>query len=621
MIVAAIAAWQLRGPSQALGESDLILIADFDNTTGDEVFDGTLKQALAVKLEESPFLNVLSDQRVAEQLRFMNRAPDTPLTPAIARELCQRQGIKAVMLGGLASLGSTYILTLTAENCATGDVLAREQVTAPTKEQVLGALGSAATTIRGRLGESLASIQRTDKPIEQATTSSLEALKAFSVGDRRRNTGTDQEAIPFFRRAIELDPDFAMAHAQLGTVYSNLGEQQLAKQHRTRSFELRDRVSERERLYISAHYYNGVEGNVAKALEVYDLWKQTYPRDAVPYINSGTLYSARNQPEEALKAYLKALELDPTRRLGYANALGKLLQLDRIDEAEKLVKRQVEVMGESPDTNLRFYEIAARRKDRAAMDKYAALLENSPVELNFLGLRASELAYSGRAKEARRVAERNVEILQRQGLTARVPALYGNMAATMSFLGDMKAAVAYADKAAAAAGDNVDLHANLAYAYAAAGEARKARHHLKPVLAAPIPDPALKDLIERTFEGVLALTTGRPRDTLRWLEKIPDMKLGVRSNALMTRAEAHRALNQLAEAERDYRAVLSGASGGPYVFAVLLSRAGLARTLAAAGKTEAAREEYKKLLDEWKDADPDLERVKELRAEFARLQT
>ena len=621
VIVAAIAAWQLRGPSQALGESDLILIADFENTTGDDVFDGTLKQALAVKLEESPFLNVLSDQRVAEQLRFMNRAPDTPLTPAIARELCQRQGIKAVMLGGLASLGSTYIVTLRAENCATGDVLAREQVTATNKEQVLGALGSAATTIRGRLGESLASIQRTDKPIEQATTSSLEALKAFSVGDRRRNTGTDQEAIPFFRRAIELDPDFAMAHAQLGTVYSNLGEQRLAKEHRTRSFELRDRVSERERLYISAHYYNGVEGNVAKALEVYDLWKQTYPRDAVPYINSGTLYSSRNQQEEALKAYLKALELDPTRRLGYANALGKLLQLDRIDEAEKLVKRQIEVMGESPDTNLRSYEIAARRKDRAAMDKYAALLENSPVELNFLGLRASELAYYGRAREAQRITERNVELLQRQGLTARVPALYGNMAAIMSFLGDKKSAVAYADKAAAEAKDNVDLHANLAYAYAATGEVRKARHHIEAVLRAPIPDPALKDLVEKTFEGLLALTTDRPRDALRWLENLPDVNLGVRANALLTRAEAHRALKQFAEAERDYQAVLSGPSTGPYVFAVPLSRAGLARTLAAVGKTDEAREEYKKLLDNWKDADPDLERVKELRAAFARLQT
>ena len=285
------------------------------------------------------------------------------------------------------------------------------------------------------------------------------------------------------------------------------------------------------------------------------------------------------------------------------------------------MKRQIEVLGESPDTNLRLYEIAARRKDRATMDKYAAMLENSPVELNFLALRASELAYSGRAREAQRVAERNVELLQRQGLTGRVPALYGNMAAIMSFLGDKKAAVAYADKAAAGAKDNVDLHANVAYAYAATAEVKKARPHIEAVLRAPIPDAELKDLIEKTFEGLLALTTGRPRDTLRWLENIPEMNLGVRANALLTRAEAHRALKQYAEAERDYRAVLSGPSTGPYVFAVPMSRAGLARTLVAAGKTDEAREEYKKLLDEWKDADPDLEKVKELRAEFARLQT
>jgi hypothetical protein len=215
---AGIAWWQLRGPSQALGEADVILLADFNNTTGDPVFDGTLKQALAVKLEESPFLNVVSDQRVRETLGYMNRPPDTPVTAPVAKEICQRQGIKATLLGDIASLGNTYVVTLRAENCQTGDVLAREQTTAAGKDQVLAALGNAVTSMRRKLGESLASIDRNDRPIEQATTSSLEALKAFSLGDEKRNTGSDREAVPFFRRALELDPEFALAHARLGTV-------------------------------------------------------------------------------------------------------------------------------------------------------------------------------------------------------------------------------------------------------------------------------------------------------------------------------------------------------------------------------------------------------------------
>ena len=273
--IAGIAWWQLRGPSQALGEADAILLADVGNTTGDTVFDGTLKQALAVKLEESPFLNVVSDQRVRETLAYMNRPPDTPVTPPVAKEICQRQGVKATLLGDIASLGNTYVVTLRAENCQTGDVLAREQATAAGKDQVLAALGSATTSMRRKLGESLASLDHNDRPIEQATTSSLEALKAFSLGDEKRNT-SDQEAVPFFRRAIELDPEFALAHARLGTVYSNLGQSRQAIEHRTRAYELRDRVSERERLYITAHYNNGVAHDVNKALETYDIWKQAY---------------------------------------------------------------------------------------------------------------------------------------------------------------------------------------------------------------------------------------------------------------------------------------------------------------------------------------------------------
>jgi eukaryotic-like serine/threonine-protein kinase len=619
IVAATIVLWQMRGPSQALAESDLILIADFENTTGDPVFDGTLKQALAVKLEESPFLNVVPDLRVRETLEYMNRPADAAVTPALARDICERQAIKAVMLGAIASLGSTYVVTLTAENCGTGDVLARQQATADSKEQVLVALGGAATAMRGELGESLASIARSDTPIEQATTSSLEALRAYSVGDRMRNSASDQEALPFFRRAIELDPEFASAHAQLGTIYANLGEQQRSIEHRTKAFELRDRVSERERLYITAHYHNGVERDTNKALETYEVWKRTYPRDPVPYINTGAIHSARGEHERALDSLLKALELDPTRRLAYTNAFLRYFQLERIDEAEALTRRQIQVTGETPDANLQLYQIAVKRRDREAADRYAARLENTPVELNFLELRGVEMAIAGRLRESLQVNARVVELLKRQGLNERVPIAMSGTAATAALLGADDVARQHAAAAAAIGGRAPDLHANLAFTYAALGDAARARRHLAAFSEETSDDAAMRDLVGRTLEGVLALMAGNPRETVRLLAELPLVRgIGPVANAVYVRAEAHRALGQWAEAAKDYRAVLDRPLPGLFDLLRTLARLGLARTLAATGDP-AGREEYDKVLDGWRDADEDMTLLRQARAEVAKL--
>ena len=622
LIAIGIAAWQLRGPSQALAESDLILIADFENTTGDPVFDDTLKQALAVKLEESPFLNVVPDQRVRETLGYMNRPAETPVTAAVAREICTRQSIKALMLGTVASLGSTYVVTLTAENCGTGDVLAREQATASGKEQVLSALDRVAADMRGELGESLASINRNDTPIEQATTSSLEALKAYSLGDQKRNASSDQEAIPFLRRAIELDPNFASAHAQLGTIYSNLGEQQRSIEHRTKAYELRERVSQRERFYIEGHYYSGVADDVEKALDTYEVWKQAYPRDAVPHINSGILYGRRGEAERALESYLKGIELDPRRRLAYSNAFSKYIELDRVDEAQALVERQIAVMGETPDTNLHMYEIAARRRDRASTDRYAALIENTPLELNFLGVRAAEMAFFGQLRDARRLTDRNIELLKRQGLNERVPAVMANMAAAAAFLGEKDVARELVEDAARRQSSALDFRVNVAFTYASLGDTAKARSHFAPFAAQPMPDNQLRDLLDRVFNGLLALQTGRPQETVRRLEQLPEeRKHSFVLSALFTRAEAFRMLKQLDRAERDYRALLAKAPFGVFNLSYPMARVGLARTLAAAGNTSAAREEYQKFLGEWSKADEDLALLREVKAELAKLGT
>jgi tetratricopeptide (TPR) repeat protein len=622
LLIAAAAAgagwWQLRTPAPVLGAGDTIIVADFDNSTGDAMFDGTLNQALAVKLEESPFLDVLADQHVRETLAFMSRPADTPVTQGVAREICQRRGIKAVMLGSIASLGSTYIVTLTAENCGTGDVLGREQATAATKEQVLAALGEVATRMRGRLGESLASIARLDTPIEQATTSSLEALKAFSLGDQKRNSGSDQEAIPFFRRAVELDPEFAMAWAQLGTIYSNLGERNAAIEHRKRAFELRDRVSERERLYITAHYYSGVANEPDKALETYEVWKQAYPRDAVPWINSGTIYAQRGEAERSLAAHMKALELDPLRRLGYANAFGKLIELKRLDEARALVQKQIELLGASPETELRMYEIAAFERKRDETSRYGHL-EHGPVAANFLQIRAAEMAFYGRIHESDRLTGRLVELLRRQGLDDRAAAALSGQAFLAAFVKSPAAAREHV-RAVAGLKSSLDYHANMAFAYAALGDAPRARRELAAVPLDGLTDPQMRDLFVQSFEGLLALQTGRPEDTVAQLASIPQDRLaGPVMHALLVRADGLRALGQLDAAARDYRLLLAGPQPAPFSLVYPLARVGLARTLAASGDLDGARAEYRQMLDLWKEADPDLPIVQQVRAEGAKL--
>src|SRR5262249_52641111 len=267
---------------RALTGKDSILLADFVNTTGDSVFDGTLKQALAVQLEQSPYLNLLPESRIHEALRFMGRGPDERLTNDVAREICLRENVKAMLTGSIASLGSHYVLTLTAVNAASGDVLAREEVESDSKEQVLKSLDKAASSLRAKLGESIGSVQRFATPLEQATTSSLEALQAFSQGQSLHQKLEDDKAIPYLKRAVELDPNFALAFATLGVAYNNLTQRELGIMYISKAFDLKDRASEREKFYISTHYYDTVVVDSEKAIEIYEQWRQTYPRDSVP---------------------------------------------------------------------------------------------------------------------------------------------------------------------------------------------------------------------------------------------------------------------------------------------------------------------------------------------------
>jgi serine/threonine protein kinase len=332
----------------ALTEKDSILITDFVNTTADPVFDGTLKKALAVDLEQSPYLNVFPEQKIRQTLQFMGRSPTDRITADVGREISLRDGIKAMLNGSIDSVGGQYVITLEATNVSSGDSLGRQQSQADRKEDVLNALHGAATKLRGQLGESLSMVQKYDMSLSQATTSSLEALKALSLGDAKHNMGEELAAIPNYQHAVEIDPNFAMAYARLGAVYNNLGQTDLSEQNRQKAFELRDRASEREKLYIMSHYY-GDSGQLDKGITAYELYRQTYPRDAIPVNNLAAIYNQLGQFDNALENAKRAVELDPDMISGYGQVASAYAGLNRIDEARATVNSALRRKTATPD--------------------------------------------------------------------------------------------------------------------------------------------------------------------------------------------------------------------------------------------------------------------------------
>jgi eukaryotic-like serine/threonine-protein kinase len=323
--------------AKPLTDKDTIVLADFANSTGDPVFDDTLKTALSVSLNQSPFLNVLSDSNVAKTLKLMTKPRETKLTPDVARELCQRAGSKAYIAGSIASLGSQYVLGLKVVNCQTEEPLAQEQATAAAKEKVLDTLGEAASKLRGELGESLATVQKLDVPLEQATTSSLEALQAYSLGQKANHEKGTTSALPYYERAIQLDPNFAMGYWSVGAAYNGLGEVGRGSEYLSKAFQLRDHASERERLTITALYYDDVTGEREKAVQTYQEWTASYPRDSVAHLDLGNGYVLQGQYEKGEEAYRESLRLAPDSSSRYANLANALLAAQRFDEARQII--------------------------------------------------------------------------------------------------------------------------------------------------------------------------------------------------------------------------------------------------------------------------------------------
>ncbi len=605
--------------AQALTERDLIVLADFVNTTGDAVFDGTLKQALAVKLGESPFLNIVADERVRATLRRMGRSPDERVIDATAREVCQRESVKALMAGDIATLGSHYVLTLNAVNCGTGETLARAQEEASSKEEVLKALGRAASTMREKLGESLSSIKKFDAPIEEATTTSLEALKAFNLGDAERTKGRELQATPFYKHAVELDPNFALAYARLGTAYRNAGERELAAQYRKKAFELRDRVSERERFYISAHYYEGVTGEIEKVKETYELWKQTYPRDTIPRNNLAVQYDIIGQYDKALAEAQEALRLDPNEPRHYLNVAAAYLGLKRIAEAKAILERQLAQLGDIPGAHLTLYDIAFLQGDMPAMQKHAAALRGKPLEDRLWRSEAEIAAYAGRLREARELYRRSAELSQRRGFKESAALTVALEASAEAEFGNATAARERVKEALAIL-RGVGVEALSAQALALSGDLRQAQE-LADDLARRFPTDTLVNAVSLPIiHGTIELERSNAARTIEFLQAVAPYESGVGGlGAIYLRGQAYLRLGKGNEAAAEFQKILDHRGVSPFAPVDALAHLGLARAYAVAGDAAKSRKAYQDFLALWKDADPDIPILQQAKAEYAKL--
>jgi len=624
--------WHNRVPAK-LTDKDNVVLADFVNTTGDPVFDGALRQGLSAQLEQSPFLNLLSDERIAQTLTLMAKSKDARLTHDIASEVCQRTASAATIEGSISNLGSQYILGLKAINCRNGDLLAEDQITTTGKEQVLTSLGEAASKIREKLGESLASVQKYDAPPQSVTTSSLEALKAYSLGYQAQVVRADfTAAVTFFQRAISLDANFAMAHARLGTCFLNLGQTARASESASKAYDLRDRVGERERFYITSHYAQYVAGNLDESRKIYELWAQTYPRDDTPSTNLGVIYGIEGDFDKSLSAAKESMRLTPTSGSGYANLVDIYRVLGRSEEAKATAREAIQHQLDSPFLHSPLYLIAFQLGDSAGMEQEAAQVIGKPgAEDTMLNFESDTAAYAGHLARARELTIRAADSAVRADEKETAAMYVASAAIREALVGDSRLATQYA-LSAVASSNAKDVQSMATITLGLAGEAARAKR--------------LADDLARRF----------PEDTLAQTEDLPMIRGSISLGGPHSAAAASTALQELAPAAL-YELGNANSSGTmnfysypPYLRGIAclaagqgpaaavefrkildhpsivsneiigaLAHLGLARAYALSRDNVKARVAYQDFLALWKDADPDIPILQQAKAEYSKL--
>jgi serine/threonine protein kinase/tetratricopeptide (TPR) repeat protein len=630
--------------AHVLTEKDTIVLADFSNSTGDAVFDDTLKTALSVSLNQSPFLNVLSENKVASTLKLMSRSADTKLTPEVTRELCQRADSKAYLAGSIASLGSQYVLGLKAVNCQSGDPLAEEQLTAASKEKVLDALGEAASKLRTELGESLATVQKLDVPLSEATTSSLEALKAYSLGQKAWNEKGPAAALPYHQRAIELDPNFAMGYNAVANDYFSLGELGRASDYSTRAFQLREHASEREKLTITANYYQNATGEQDKAAQTFQEEIESYPRDYRAHLGLGNAYGGQGQYEKATESYRQGLRLAPDSAGPYADLGNSLLSLQQFDEARQIIHEGQARQLDNAVLHSALYAIAFLGSDSAAIAEQQQWFAGKPDYENVgLALDSDTEAYGGHLGKARELTKRAVDSAIRADSKESGAISQGNDAIAQAAYGNPAEARQSADEALKLAPTSQGVEVEAALAFALAGDTARAES-LAQDLAKRFPlDTQMQSLWLPAIQAQSALDRKKPAAALTALQAtVPPVELG--QIAFVTNisclyptyihGEAYLEAGQGKEAAAEFQKIIDHSGIVWNCWTGALARLGVARANALQAGTfqrqgqradaDLARSRalvaYKDFLTLWKDADPDIPIFKEAKAEYAKLQ-
>ena len=623
--------WLLRPrAATVLAEKDWILLADFTNTTGDPLFNDTLRQGLAVQLEQSPFLRLVSEDRIQQTLALMGQPRDAPLTPALAREVCERTNSAAVLEGSITNLGSQYVLGLRAKSCRTGDTLADEQAQAAQKEDVLKALGGMAANVRSRLGESLATVKQHNVPLEMATTSSLEALQAYSNGLRVLFSTGDAAALPLFQRAVAIDSNFAMAYAFMGRIYGDLGEAALSAESTSKAYALRKRISDQERFWITTAYDTQVTENLEKAQQTCEVWAQTYPGEVTPHtFLAGIIYPVFGKYQQAVVQAGTAIDLDPNYGIASYILAWRYQDLNRFEDARKTL-RDGEGRLNLPHLLLGRYNLAFATGDEAEMDKVVALSrENAAADEWVSDPRSFVLAYSGHVQEARTIKQHAIDLAQLGGHRETAALYKTGEAVWEAFYGNASLAKQLAE-AALTLSNNRGVEYGAALAFALSGDSARAQK-LADDLEWRFPeDTSVRFSYLPVLRARLALNHGNPEKAIELLTVAMPNELGspridLHANfgalyPVYTRGEAFLAAHKGAEAAAEFQKIIDhrGIVGSDTIGA--LARLQLGRADAMQGDLAEARAAYEDFLTLWKDADPDVRILKQAKAEYAKLQ-
>ena len=597
-------------------EQDSIVLADFENRTGDPAFEGTLKKVLEVEISQSPYFNILPDESVQQTLEYMRRRPDEAITKQIGLEICQRNAVKAMVSGSIARLGNRYVLTLEALNCATGSVLAGAKAEADSKERVLKALDDCTGNIRRKLGESLASIRKFDAPIEEATTGSFEALKMFTLGDELRRQGKSAESIPVFKRAIEIDPQFTLAYGRLGAVYANLGENGLAKQYLEKAFQLRGRTSARERLYLTARYYENVSGEAGKAIENYEAWRSAYPRDWIPANNLANKYTAIGQYGKAIEAGREGVRLNPNHEFPYEVLARACKRATRYAESKSICQEAIAKHLESPGIHSILYQIAFAEGDSGAMQRQVEWCAGKPTEDESLTDEAFAAAAAGRLHDSRELFRSAFAAARKNGFPDNAATAVVSEASMESVFDNFPEAKARATAAIALGG--ADVSDDAALVLAQAGDLTRAESLADELVRQHPLDTLVNEFSVPRIRAEVEIRRGQPARAVDLLRSAAPFELRDFTVPYI-RGSAYLMAQMGTDAAREFEKILKNQGVDPISPYYPVAHVGLARAYALEGSEAASRREYEEFFALWKNADQDIPILREARSAYAKL--